>query len=115
MVKDQRQEKDASIGVDVGGCRRNEDCPQGHCCTVGMTRYAVPSCLPLGQMNDPCIPNNGPQNFSLSYPTKEAVQVWESYLLFCPCETPLFECDRISVSCQAPQIDKSLAQNELDE
>jgi len=103
-------------GVNVGGCQSNEDCPEEQCCTVGMTRYSVPTCLPLGQMNDPCIPNNDPQNFTLSYPSEEIIQVTESFLLFCPC-APLFECNKDSVSCQSRTQfeDDSLDRNDLTE
>jgi len=95
-------------------CRSHEDCPRDYCCTLGMQRYSVPTCFPLGLKNDPCMPSQpAPHNFTLSYPnTRAAVEVQSAYLLLCPCDLK-FGCDRDSNSCQDPATIKFKSLNKV--
>ncbi|CAG7829283.1 unnamed protein product [Allacma fusca] len=79
-------------------CLTRDDCSASSCCTVGMMRYSIPTCLPMGQLGDSCIPENSPRNFTLSYPNGEKLSTIDSFSLLCPC-APGLHCDENINSC----------------
>lgn len=75
------------------GCQSSEDCGVDECCVLGMMRYSVPTCRPLGEEGDTCRPHSGdvqPQNITVTYPDGSSADLYVHTML-CPCATGL-EC-----------------------
>lgn len=78
-----------SYPVDSSECRTTADCGPGECCVLGMMRYSMPQCMPLGQVEDYCREDNAAENRTLFYPSGEPVEVYDIYTHVCPCDNAL--------------------------
>ncbi|CAG7709969.1 unnamed protein product [Allacma fusca] len=74
-------------------CLSPKDCGHSECCRVGMDRYSIPVCSPLGKLGDDCRPGSKPENLSLSYPNHTTIHTTDTYTVLCPCGDGLY-CDR---------------------
>lgn len=79
--------------------------------STGMMRYTFPSCFSYGKIDDPCLLNSSPRNFTLSYPNLKTIQVHEAFLMFCPCSSNLI-CDKSTSTCQLPSADSKSTEAE---
>ncbi|XP_042899967.1 astakine isoform X2 [Parasteatoda tepidariorum] len=79
----------SSYTLATSECRSQADCGPGECCVLGMMRYSMAQCMPLGQVEDYCRDDNPPENRTLYYPNGEPVEVYEIYTHVCPCDESL--------------------------
>ncbi|XP_042220911.1 astakine-like [Homarus americanus] len=91
-------------GLALGRCSSSTDCGSLECCNVGMMRYSIPQCVPLGDLGSWCRINAEPVDLSLHYPNNQNINVKGGYLLMCPCR-PGLVCSRESSTCQLPTQD----------
>ncbi|GBL89498.1 hypothetical protein AVEN_87837-1 [Araneus ventricosus] len=56
---------------------------------IGMMRYSMAQCMPLGQVEDYCRDDNPPENRTLYYPNGDPVEVTDIYTHVCPCDEGL--------------------------
>ncbi|KAG8188277.1 hypothetical protein JTE90_012110 [Oedothorax gibbosus] len=82
-------------------CSSARDCGPNACCRIGMQRYALPECSPLGDIGDPCRMGAEPEERTLFYPNQIFRYIEDSYALFCPCR-PTLTCTRNV--CSEPQL-----------
>ncbi|CAK9795021.1 unnamed protein product [Anthophora plagiata] len=81
-------------------CESNEDCPPGHCCTLGAVRYSIPQCKPMQEEGNVCRPGDPVTlNVTLGYPDNTEITIKGVHFLFCPCADGL-TCDKKGGFCK---------------
>ncbi|KAG7169720.1 Astakine-like [Homarus americanus] len=66
-------------GLALGRCSSSTDCGSLECCNVGMMRYSIPQCVPLGDLGSWCRINAEPVDLSLHYPNNQNVRLFSPF------------------------------------
>ncbi|KAJ4451399.1 hypothetical protein ANN_02861 [Periplaneta americana] len=103
------QVADSHVKLDVE-CNDTSDCSAEECCVLvtltklflnmipGMHPNSIPSCVALGDLGHPCLPNNEAVNTSVTYPNGETIHLTNVYRMYCNCVEGL-SCEQTSATC----------------
>ncbi|BES99463.1 Prokineticin [Nesidiocoris tenuis] len=71
-------------------CFSSSDCFPDECCTLGMHRYAYPTCNELRGLGSSCRPDNDAITFTQAYyPDGTTLNLTNIYTPICPCSSGL--------------------------
>ncbi|XP_029160672.1 astakine-like [Nylanderia fulva] len=66
-------------------CTTNLECPTDHCCLLGPSRFAIPTCMPFQQKREQCRVNADTVTANLTYPNSRSLEIKEIHFILCPC------------------------------